>query len=88
MTTIERAPGIDFNLLDALQRINWNYGRGDIRAYRLDPDNGSRTVTGVAYRRIPMAQRTSVTCAIIREERRFRVIGQTVHFLGHQRRLP
>jgi len=76
---MERTPAIDFDLIDILQSINFLYGRGTIGAYRLD----SLLPVGIAYRRIPITQRTSRI-----ETRRFRIIGRTVHFLRHQRRLP
>jgi hypothetical protein len=73
---------VDYNLVDALESINWNHGRGKITGYRLDPDDNSGRVSGIAYRRVPVTQRDGFT-----EERRFRVVGRTVHFLRHQRQL-
>jgi hypothetical protein len=79
--TIERTIP-DQSLLDALERINSNHGRGRVVGYTLDPDDESGRTTGRAHRRIPTTQRTGLI-----ESRRFRVVGRTVHFLGHQRKL-
>ena len=80
-STIEHP--IDFNLLDALQQLNWKHGKGRIEGYRLDSeDDDNRRATGIAYRRIPVTQKTSRS-----EARRFRVVRNTVYFLGHQQKI-
>lgn len=66
----------DSPLLLALQRLNWNYGRGTVIGYNLE--------TGLAERRILWGQ--SMATAII-ETRRFQFNGKTVFFLGHQQRI-
>ena len=64
----------DGNLFDALQAINWSYGRGDLIGF--DP------ATQIATRRIPATQRTGFL-----ETRRYAVRGGRVRFLGHARTL-
>jgi len=51
--------------------MNWRFGRGEIKRVNFQ----TLTVT----RRIPVTQRTGFD-----ETRKFRVSGDTVHFLGHQ----
>jgi len=72
----------DADLLNTLERINRNHGRGKVIAYTLDPDDGSGQAAGYATRRIPVTQTTGSY-----EYRRFRVVGSTVHFLRHQMKL-
>jgi hypothetical protein len=62
------------NLLDTLTRLNWHYGRGEVVSYSLDG-----VAAGWAIRRIPTTSST-----FFKETRRFRLVGSTVHFLGHQ----
>ncbi len=62
------------NLLDTLTRLNWHYGRGEVVSYSL-----AGVAAGWAIRRIPTTSST-----FFKETRRFRLVGSTVHFLGHQ----
>jgi len=63
-------------MLQALQRLNWNYGRGTVVGYNL--------AAGTVERSIQWGQ--SAATAIV-ETRRFRFDGKTVFFLGHQQRI-
>ena len=58
-------------ICNRLVEMNWHFGRGEIK--RVDFQN--MTVT----RRVPVTQ-----CTGFDETRRFRLSGDTVHFLGHQ----
>jgi hypothetical protein len=64
----------DGNLFDALQAINWSYGRGGLIGF--DP------ITQTVTRRIPTTQRTGFL-----ETRRYAVKGNQLRFLGHTRKL-
>lgn len=66
----------DSPLLLALQRLNWNYGRGTVIGYNL--------AAGTVERSIQWGQ--SEATAII-ETRRFRFDGKTIFFLRHQQRI-
>jgi hypothetical protein len=66
----------DSPILLALQRINWNHGRGTVVGYNLR--------TGIVERSIQYGQ-SAATAQI--ETRRFRFDGKTVFFLGHQQRI-
>ena len=58
-------------ICNRLVEMNWHFGRGEVK--RVD----FRTMT--VTRRIPVTQRTGFC-----ESRKFRVSGDTLHFLGHQ----
>ena len=58
-------------ICNRLVEMNWRFGRGEIK--RVDFQ------TMIVTRRIPVTQRTSFD-----ETRKFRLSGDTVHFLGHQ----
>ena len=61
-------------LFDALQAMNWSYGRGALVGF--DP------ATRIAIRRIPTTQRAGFL-----ETRRYAVKEQRITFLGHVRKL-
>lgn len=62
-------------LADVLNKLNWHYGRGEIvEVYRAER---------YVIRRVPVTQSRG-----FEEKRRFRIDGNTVHFLGHQRTVP
>ena len=57
-----------------LVEMNWRFGRGEIKRVNFQ--------TSTVTRRIPVTQSTGFD-----ETRKFRVGGDTVHFLGHQSNL-
>jgi len=61
-------------VFDAIQTINWSYGRGDLIGF----DPARKTAT----RRIPVSQSAGFW-----ETRRYTVNGNRVRFLGHTRKL-
>jgi hypothetical protein len=62
-------------LAQALREMNWSHGRGDIKGIYLDDHDGAG---GTVNRVMPHAGE---------DMRRFRLRGQTLHFLGHRRKL-
>jgi hypothetical protein len=60
-------------VLDALRSINWNHGKGDIAS--VESESG---LDGVVTCKLQYG-----TC-----KARFTVKNNTVHFRGHQRKLP
>ena len=61
-------------ICNRLVEMNWCFGRGEVKRV----DFQTLTVT----RRVPVTQGTGCN-----ETRKFRVSGDTVHFLGHQSNL-
>lgn len=57
-------------IVDALNSLNWNYGRGDIIAVNV----AKRTFTRKPFQCRP-------------EVRSFKIVGKSVHALGHQRKV-
>jgi len=58
---------------EAIKILNWHYGRGDLRAVKLFLDGH------IEFARAPFMMKT--------ETRHGRLIGNTVHALGHQRKI-
>lgn len=80
--TIENSPNApmsvdEISLMDAIERLNWNYGRGEVVSVTWegrDPANCEGTFTRKPFSCEP-------------ETRRFRAVDGTVYALGHQRRM-
>jgi len=66
-------------LLNTLRSINWNYGRGEVVDYLVNPD--STGVATIYYGWVPASIKP------MREERRFTVIGDRVRFRGVTRKI-
>lgn len=64
---------------DALNHLNWNYGRGEITEVSAPDLKGN----GYFVRRIPTTNTGGFT-----ENRPYRLIGRTVKALRHQRTVP
>jgi hypothetical protein len=70
--------------MDAIIRINWEKGRGEIDSITLNARSGMHdSLTGTVTRSIPVTQKARRT-----ETRKFSVVyGNTLVFLGQRRKL-